>query len=120
MARTVLHEERAAPIFNLFLAEMQALEEMDIPHVTISVGGRTLRCGVGPEIHGCVRGSGLDRCRNYLRSLNTADCEAQLELIQASVDGRTTDLTTSGNRGYSRPSRFVGSNALNAEPAVIR
>jgi type 2 lantibiotic biosynthesis protein LanM len=73
----------------LFQAEVDALEQLDVPYFDAQAGSTAVRCGDGSEARGLISEAGFHAVVSCLCSLNAADLAYQVELIRSSFAARS-------------------------------
>ncbi len=106
LSRAFLATDTKSPFFSLLFAELQPLEQLDIPYFAADSSSDALRVNPDLIIEKCFKEPSYVRMISHLQQLNDADLAQQIAIIRGSL--------------YSQVGRKVGSAvpAALADPSV--
>lgn len=76
----------------VFRAEVEALEQLDIPYFDAETDSTAIRCGDGCDMRGLISQAGFDAVISGLRRLDAVDLDYQVGLIRSSFAARSMAL----------------------------
>ncbi|MFN8125323.1 MAG: type 2 lanthipeptide synthetase LanM family protein [Candidatus Nanopelagicales bacterium] len=95
LTRSSLVAGRKDPHWDVFHAELQDLENLDVPYFDYRLGSDEVRSALGP-ISGIVPEDGIDAALARIRRLDDDDLDRQVRLIRGSVHARFTMADRAG------------------------
>jgi len=100
LARSFLLAETRPRHWPVFAAEVQQMQQLDIPFFTHKIDGHALTLGAtGQSLPGFIRTSGLRAACDRLLNLDAAEIEFQLRLIRGTVEAHQVRSQTEAAAG---------------------